>query len=55
MPKKEHQPGFIYIKSEALNQEIALSKKSGWVFCEDRHGPGCMLCAYEKRKNQSRF
>jgi hypothetical protein len=35
MSKKEHQPGFIYIKSETLNQEIALSEKSGWVFCED--------------------
>jgi hypothetical protein len=42
MPKKERQPGFIYIKSEALNQEIALSEKSGWVFCEDktRYSPG---------------
>jgi hypothetical protein len=42
MPKKEHQPGFIYIKSETLNQEIALSEKSGWVFCEDgtRYSPG---------------
>jgi hypothetical protein len=32
MSKKERQPGFIYIKSKALNQEIALSEKSGWVF-----------------------
>jgi hypothetical protein len=42
MSKKEHQPGFIYIKSETLNQEIALSEKSGWVFCEDgtKYSPG---------------
>jgi hypothetical protein len=35
MPKKEHQPGFFYTKSEIINQEIALSKKSGWLYCED--------------------
>jgi hypothetical protein len=35
MPKKEHQPGFLYMQSKELNQEIALSEKSGWVFCED--------------------
>jgi hypothetical protein len=42
MSKKERQPGFIYIKSETLNQEIAWSEKSGWVFCEDgtRYSPG---------------
>jgi hypothetical protein len=42
MPKKERQPGFIYMKSEALEQEIAFSEKSGWVFCEDgiRYSPG---------------
>ena len=26
----------IYIKSETLNMEIALSKKSGIAFCEDK-------------------
>ena len=34
MPK-EFKPGFIYIKSEILKQEVALSEKTGWVYCED--------------------
>jgi hypothetical protein len=32
---KEYKPGFIYIYSELLNQEIAMSKKTGVVYCED--------------------
>jgi hypothetical protein len=35
VPKKERQPGFLYMPCEELQQEIALSEKSGWVFCED--------------------
>ena len=34
MPK-ERKPGFIYMFSEILNQEIAVSNKTGWVYCED--------------------
>ena len=33
---KERKPEFIYIKSDSLNMEIALSKKSGIAYCEDR-------------------
>lgn len=29
------KPGFIYIFSKALNQEIAMSEKTGTVYCED--------------------
>ena len=32
---KERKPGFIYIKSDLLKQEVAFSKKTGWVYCED--------------------
>jgi hypothetical protein len=44
MPKV-FQPGFIYIKSNELNQEIAFSLKSGWVYCEDK-GPDGKLINY---------
>jgi hypothetical protein len=32
---KEYKPGFIYIYSDLLKQEIAMSKKTGVVYCED--------------------
>jgi len=31
----ERKPGFIYIYSEILKQEIALSEKTGVVWCKD--------------------
>lgn len=31
----EHKPGFTYIFSETLQQEIAYSQKTGKVYCED--------------------
>ena len=31
----EHKPGFTYIYSETLQQEIALSDKTGRVYCYD--------------------
>ncbi|MDR2734280.1 MAG: hypothetical protein LBC99_06485 [Spirochaetota bacterium] len=34
MPK-EHKPGFRYKWNEALGQEIAISEKTGAVYCED--------------------
>jgi len=33
--EKKRNPNFIYIKSDLLHQEVAVSKKTGWVFCED--------------------
>ena|GEM_PF-1233084 len=33
--EKQRNPNFIYIKSDLLVQEVAVSKKTGWVFCED--------------------
>jgi hypothetical protein len=33
---KEHKPGFIYMRSKILNQEIAWSEKTGFVYCEDK-------------------
>jgi hypothetical protein len=44
MPEK-FQPGFMYIKSEKLKQEVAFSLKSGWVYCEDK-GPDGKLVNY---------
>jgi hypothetical protein len=32
---KVYKPDFIYIKSDHLKQEVAISKKTGWVYCED--------------------
>jgi len=32
---KIYKPDFIYIKSDLLKMEVAVSKKSGWVYCED--------------------
>jgi len=33
--EKKRNPNFIYIKSDLLLQEVAVSKKTGWFFCED--------------------
>jgi hypothetical protein len=35
---KKRVPGFTYISSNDLKQEIAVSHKTGWVYCEDK-GP----------------
>lgn len=32
---KEHKPGWIYKYSDVLQQEIAVSEKTGWIVCED--------------------
>jgi hypothetical protein len=32
---KVYKPDFIYIISDLLKQEVAVSKKTGWVYCED--------------------
>lgn len=31
----EHKPGFTYIFSKTLKQEIAMSNKTGRVYCQD--------------------
>lgn len=31
----ERKPGFTYIFSATLNQEIAISKKTGKIYCSD--------------------
>lgn len=31
----EHKPGFTYIYSDTLQQEIAYSQKTGIVYCKD--------------------
>jgi hypothetical protein len=36
MADHERIPGFIYMKSEILKQEIAMSEKTGRVYCEDK-------------------
>jgi hypothetical protein len=36
MVERKREPNFIYMKSEILKQEIAMSEKTGWVFCEDK-------------------
>jgi len=36
MADHERKPGFIYMKSEILKQEIAMSEKTGRVYCEDK-------------------
>jgi hypothetical protein len=33
---KEYKTGFLYIYSDVLKQEVAWSKKTGKVFCEDK-------------------
>ena len=32
---KPRNPNFIYIQSDLLKQIVAVSKKTGWVHCED--------------------
>ena len=32
---REHKEGWVYIYSEELKQEIALSKRDGRIICED--------------------
>lgn len=46
---KTYKPGFVYYKSEILKQEIAMNKKTGWVYCEDRaqYSPHEILLLYE--------
>jgi hypothetical protein len=46
---KTYKPGFIYIKSEILKQEIAMNIKTGRVYCEDgaQYNPGEILLFYE--------
>ena len=29
------KPGFVYVFSRVLNQEIALKESTGWVYTED--------------------
>jgi hypothetical protein len=41
----------MYIKSNELNQEIAFSLKSGWVYCEDK-GPDGKLVNYSPEEIQ---
>jgi hypothetical protein len=42
---KKRVPGFTYILSSELKQEVALSHKTGWVYCEDK-GPDGKPVAY---------
>jgi hypothetical protein len=41
----------MYIKSDELNQEVALSLKSGWAYCEDK-GPDGKLVNYSPEEIQ---
>jgi hypothetical protein len=50
MPK-EFRPGFMYIKSNELRQEIAFSLKSGWVYCEEK-GPDEKFINYSPEEIQ---
>jgi hypothetical protein len=46
---KEYKPGFVYMKSKPLKQEVAMSTKTGWVYCEDGalYSPREILLFYE--------
>jgi hypothetical protein len=46
---KVYKPGFNYYKSKILKQEVAMNKKTGWVYCEDgvRYSPQEILLSYE--------
>jgi hypothetical protein len=46
---KTYKPGFLYLKSGNLKQEIAMNRKTGWVYCEDgaQYSPQEMLLFYE--------
>jgi len=39
----ERREGFIYIKSDLLNQEVAYSLKTGWVYCQDKREDGSLV------------
>ena len=43
MAEPKRQEGFIYIKSDLLNQEVAFSLKSGWVYCQDKTQDGSLV------------
>lgn len=42
---KNRKPGWTYMFSEVLQQEIAINDKTGWAVCEDgtRYSPAEML------------
>jgi hypothetical protein len=46
---KTYKPGFSYIKSAILKQEVAMDIKTGRVYCEDgaRYSPREILLFYE--------
>jgi hypothetical protein len=46
---KTYKPGFIYMKSNPLKQEIAMNIKNGRVYCEDgaQYSPQEILLFYE--------
>ena len=39
----ERREGFLYINSEILKQEIAVSKKSGWIYSQDKRPDGTLV------------
>ena len=39
----EHREGFLYINSEILKQEVALSKKTGWLYTQDKYPDGSLV------------
>jgi hypothetical protein len=47
---KIYKPGFMYIKSETIKQEIAMSIKNGRVYCEDgiQYSPKELLLFFEE-------
>jgi hypothetical protein len=46
---KTYKPGFLYLKSGNLKQEIAMNEKTGRVYCEDgaQYSPQEILLFYE--------
>jgi hypothetical protein len=51
MPKNYQPEKFFYWQSEILNQEIAMSKDSAWVYCEDK-GPDGNFISYSPEEIQ---
>ncbi|GHV79167.1 hypothetical protein AGMMS49944_09580 [Spirochaetia bacterium] len=49
MPKNPEE--FLYMYSEILKQEIALSKKSGWAYSQDK-GPDGKFVSYSPKEIQ---
>ena len=39
----ERREGFLYINSESLKQEIAMSKKTGWLYTQDKYPDGSLV------------